>query len=463
MNVALVDLGSLMLCASRRSTVLPNMGLVLRFAEPLAAADLRAEAERLASSPFGLGRRLTPARVPGARPRWVTARDPPPVEVAPPRRSPRELGMWLADELSIRHDPERGAGWRLAATTDVEGSMVVALTLNHLFGTGRDIATTLYGGDLVVAGADANGSGESNGTGDIASASGLRAEIADSASRLRRGTVGLMRLIRDVAELPVRRRPHGDLADVGKPLAALRDRDRTRGRPSSRRVGATVRADLEAWNEAAQQHGGTTTALQLAICANLLRAARRIRGAPPERPIRLIVPVDLADRHEMPRASATVGPVRLTSATVILPGGSPRHGDLGEMREQLRQAVQAAVEEVQVTGRVPVAPGVVDAMRLLPDAITARVMFGVHAHYDGAVSNVGPLPPGIMRIGGHMATDAFLMAFPLGSDLAIGFATHGTSLALGAVADPSRLGAGPPLRERIAHELGQWGIPATAW
>ncbi|HWE10951.1 MAG TPA: hypothetical protein VG325_16500 [Solirubrobacteraceae bacterium] len=460
MNVALVDLGSLMLYASRRSTVLPNMGLVLRFPEPLTAAELRAEAARLASSPFGLGRRLAPPRIPGARPRWVSAAEPPPVEVAPQRRSPRELGMWLADELSVRHDPERGAGWRLAATTDAEGSMVVALTLNHLFGTGRDIATTLYGGELLTDAA-ANGSTGSNG--DDASSYGLRAEIADSATRLRRGTVGLMRLTREVAQLPVRRRPHGELTDMGKPLAALRDRDRTRGRSSSRRVGATVRTDVEAWDAAAERHGGSTTALQLALCANLLRDARRIRGAASERPIRLIVPVDLADRQEMPRASATVGPIKLTSATVVLPGGTPRHGDLGELREQLRLAVQAAVEEVRTTGRVPVAPGVVDAMRLLPDAITSRVLFGVHARYDGAVSNVGPLPPGIMRIGDHVATDAFLMAFPLGSDLAVGFATHGMSLALGAVADPSRLGAGPPLRERITRELGHWGIAASAW
>ena len=463
MNVALVDLGSLMLCASRRATVLPNMGLVLRFAEPLTAAELRAEAERLASSPFGLGRRLAPARVPGARPRWVAAPELPPVDVAPPRRSARELGMWLADELSVRHDPEHGAGWRLAATTDAEGSMVVALTLNHLFGTGRDIATTLYGGELLEGRSGANGSGTASGGSPAPPAYGLRAEFADSASRLGRGMIGLMRLTRDVAAFPIRRRPYGDLADVGKPLTALRDRDRTRGRPSSRRVGATVRAGLEEWNAAAQRHQGSTTALQLATCANLLREARRMRGAPSERPIRLIVPVDLADRGELPRASATVGPIRLTSATVVLPGEGPRYGDLHELREQLRQSVETAMEEVRVKERVPVAPGVVDAMRLLPDTITSRVMFSVHAHYDGAVSNVGPLPRGIMRIGQHVATDAFLMAFPLGSDLAIGFATHGSSVAIGAVADPSRLGAGPPLRERIGHELGQWGITASAW
>jgi hypothetical protein len=31
------------------------------------------------------------------------------------------------------------------------------------------------------------------------------------------------------------------------------------------------------------------------------------------------------------------------------------------------------------------------------------------------------------------------------------------------VADPSRLGSGPPLRERITEELRAWGIPASAW
>lgn len=461
MNVALVDLGSLMLYASRRSAVLPNMGLVLRFPKAVTAAELQAEADRLASSPFGLGRRLAPPRVPGARPRWVAAPDPPPVQLASPRDSAREFAMWLADELSVRHDPQRAAGWRMAATTDVDGSTVVAITLNHLFGTGRDIVTTVYGGELL------NGNG--NGNGSSVQESGLEgrydvlAEIRDSGARMRRGAAGLLRLAREAAVAPVHRRPYGELAHLRRPVAALRDRDSSRGRPSPRRVGATVRADVQAWLGAAQEHGGTATTLQLAVAANLLRNARRSRGASPQRPIRLIVPVDLADRDEVPQAAATVGPVRLTSAAVVLPGGAPYYGDLAPVRERLRHAVSIAVQEVQTTGRVPVAPGVVDAMRLLPDAVSSRVMFGVHAHYDGAVSNVGPLPPGMMRIGEHVATDAFLMAFPLGSDLAIGFGTHGDAVQLGAVADPSRLGAGPPLRDRIARELERWGLSSTAW
>jgi hypothetical protein len=459
MNAALVDLGSLMLRAGRRSAVLPNMALVLRFPEPLTLAELQEEAQRLASSPFGLGRRLAAPRVPGARPHWVPAPEPPPAELAPPRTSARELGMWLSDELSIRHDPELAAGWRMAATTDAAGEMVIAITVNHLFGTGRDIATTCYG---VQPEPDSAEAAPRNGH-SAPAPPGLREELRDSVLRLQRGAVGLARLSRDVAMLPVRRPAHGDLAELGKPLAALRDRDATRGRASSRRVGATVRVDLQDWSEAVQRHGASNTALQLATCANLLRDARRLRGAAPERPLRLIVPVDLADRRAAPSAEATLGPIQLTSATVVLPGGDPRYGDLAEVRAELRRAVQAALQDVEATGRVPVAPGVIDAMRLLPDAVTSRVLFGVHAHYDGAVSNVGPLPPRMLQIGGHRASDAFLMAYPLGSDVAVGFATHGSTLAVGAVADPSRLGAGPPLRERIVAELERWGIPAWAW
>jgi diacylglycerol O-acyltransferase / wax synthase len=450
MEVALVELGSLMLRASQRTNVLPNMGLVLRFSQELTAEELQAECDRLASSPYALGRRLAPPRVPGARPRWVASPHAPRVALAPRREDARALGMWLADEMSVRHDPEHDHGWRFAATRDADGATVVAITLNHLFGTGRDLATTAYGGLP-----------EPNG--DAPATYDVMAELRDAGGRLRRGGIGLLRLARDAALTPVRRAPYGDLAHVGKALAALRDRKPDRGRPSARRVGAVARADASAWAKAAKRQGATGMALQLAVVANLLRAARRARGDASGRPIRLIVPVDLANRREAPRAAATVGPVRLTSATVVLPGGAPRRDDLAEVQARLRRAVDAAVEEVKITGQVPVAPGVIDAARLLPDALTARIMFGVHSRYDGAASNVGPLPPGMLRIGEHVATDAFLMAFPLGSDLAIGFGRHEDAIALGAVADPSRLGAGPPLRERIAHELSEWDVPAAAW
>jgi hypothetical protein len=452
MEVPLVEHGSLMLRAAQRTSVLPNMALVTRFAAEVPAADLEAEAARLAASPFGLGRRLRAPRVPGARPRWHAAGEPPAVPLREDGLHGPALARWLDDEMSVPHDPQNGPGWRLSAARQADGGTLVALGMTHLFGTGRDIATTLYGG-LPEVDLDALPKGRPP----------VLDETLDAAGRLRRGVRGLARLGGEVAVAPWRRDPDGELATLRAPLEALRDRDPSRGRRSSRRVAAIATVDAAAWDVRPRDLGGTGTSLQVALVANLVREARRSRGGPVERPVRLIVPVDLADRQELPDAAATVGPIRLTSATVLLPGGRADHGGLEDVRAETRRAFGEASAQVARTGRVPVAPGVIDAMALLPDDLTRRVVFGVHGHYDAAASNVGPLPPGMLRLGEHQATDAVLMAFPMGSDLSVALARHGDVVQLGVVADPSRLGGGPTLRERLTAELAAWELPARVW
>jgi len=253
------------------------------------------------------------------------------------------------------------------------------------------------------------------------------------------------------------------MAALGLALAALRDRDPSRGRRSHRRVAAVATIDEAAWDARACEAGGSSTSLQVAVAANLARAARVARGGSSGRPVRLIVPVDLADRSEVPDVGATLGPIRLTSATVVLPGGRPVRADLGEVRAITRQAFAEAATQVAQTGRVPVAPGVIDALKLLPDEISQRAVFEVHGRYDAAASNVGPLPEGILRLGEYVATDAVLMAFPLGSDVSVALARHGGLVQLGVIADPSRLGGGPPLRERLSAELKAWCLPDGVW
>jgi hypothetical protein len=452
MEVPLVEHGSLMLRAAQRTPLLPNMALVTRFSGAVPGDALEREARRLAASPFGLGRRLRGPRIPGARPRWRPHADPPPVASQGEPLDERGLAAWLDDELSVGHDPLGGPGWRLASTRTDDGGTVVVLGMTHLFGTGRDIATTLYGG-LPEPDLDALPKGPPPVVG----------EALDAAGRVRRGVGGLARLGGELGALPWRRDPDGELATLRAPLEALRDRDPSRGRRSRRRVSAVATIDATAWDARPRGLQGTGTTLQVALVANLVREARAARGGPLERPVRLIVPVDLADRDELPDAAATVGPIRLTSATVRLPGGRAVHGSLSDVREETRRAFGDASARVARTGRVPVAPGVIDAMALLPDDVTRRVVFGVHGHYDGAASNVGPLPPGILGLDGARATDAVLMAFPLGSDLSVALARHDDVVQLGVVADPSRLGGGPPLRERLAAELDAWSLPARIW
>lgn len=130
------------------------------------------------------------------------------------------------------------------------------------------------------------------------------------------------------------------------------------------------------------------------------------------------------------------------------------------VRETCDHAVAEARAEVAATGRVPVAPGMVDAMRLLPDALTTRAVVHVHSRFDGAASNLGIQHPNAAVIGSHTAFESYMVAFPLGSDLVLTMTSVGDELAIGVVADPSRLGAGAPLRERLAEELAAWGLEA---
>ncbi|MBJ7355665.1 MAG: hypothetical protein JHC98_12640, partial [Thermoleophilaceae bacterium] len=76
-GVPLVDLGSLMLYATRHTTVLPNVATIRFFEGQLTPEELQREALRISSNPFGLGRKLEMPRIPGARPLWRANPTPP--------------------------------------------------------------------------------------------------------------------------------------------------------------------------------------------------------------------------------------------------------------------------------------------------------------------------------------------------------------------------------------------------
>ena len=460
----LADLGSLLLYATRHTCVLPNIAVVRRFAADIPMAAIEAETRRIASNSYGLGRCLMLPAVPGARPLWRANPEPPPVVSAPDAVDASALARWLADELSVRENPLERAGWHVA-TIRFEGTTFVALVMNHLYGTGRDIAMSIWG-DQGPQGVAPNG----NGHHALAARALTHADVHDAAAeltdlmrRVRTGLVGLARL--GTQSLPglQRPRPHGEKATLRRPLNALLDQDASRGKPSARRAATMATVRLDAWEKAAERRGGNGLALQVAVTANLLRDARRARGGDVYRPLRIIIPVDLADRSVAAAPDATMDSPELTSAEVVISGGLPTHHDLAEVRDACRRAIQQARAEVAATGRVPVAPGVVDAMRLLPDALTVRAAISVHARFDGAVSAMGRLVPGMNRLGEYVATDVVPVAFPLGSDISITTGVLGEALTFGVVADPSRLGPGPGLRERFERELEQWEIEAEVW
>jgi hypothetical protein len=458
-NVPLVDLGSLMLYATQHTTVMPNVAVIRVFKGALTTDELQREVKRIASNPFGLGRKLEMPKVPGARPLWRAQPDPPDVEIKPAADTPEAVSAHLDDEVSVPLDPSAGRGWRLAATP-IGDDTLVTLGINHLYGSGKDIVMSVWGDDAMEV--DENGLTKYAGAlPDTDFEHDIRQEALDLASRVRTGVTGIARLGGQLISSSKNRSKHDDAATARKPLGAMLDRDPSRGKPSRKRVIALARVDLNEWREVAHEHSGNLLSLQVAITANLLREARVARGGPVHRPLRILIPVDLSDRSDSHDPASGLGPVELTSAGVTLPGGTATHGDLSLVRETCDIAIDEARAEVEATGRVPVAPGAVDAMRLLPDALTTRAVVRVHSGFDGAASNLGIQHPNASIIGDHQAYESYMVAFPLGSDLVLTMTSVGDELAIGVVADPSRLGAGAPLRARLYEELTAWGLETS--
>jgi hypothetical protein len=447
-----------MLYATQHTTVMPNVATIRIFKGALTTDELQREVKRIASNPFGLGRKLEMPRVPGARPLWRAQPDPPEVEIKPAVDTPEAVSAHLDEEMSVRLDPEANRGWRLAAAPAGEDTLVT-LGINHLYGSGRDIVMSVWGDDAMEV--DENGLTRYAGAlPDLDFEHDIRQEALDLASRVRTGVTGIARLGGQLLSSSKGRSKHDDASTARKPLGAMMDKDPSRGKPSRKRVLALARVDLNEWREVAHEHSGNLLSLQVAVTANLLREARIARGGPVHRPLRILIPVDLSD-HEAHDPASGLGPVELTSAGVTLPGGAATHGDLSLVRETCDLAIDESRAEVEATGKVPVAPGAVDAMRLLPDSLTTRAVVRVHSQFDGAASNLGIQHPNASVIGDHRAYESYMVAFPLGSDLVMTMTSVGDELAIGVVADPSRLGAGAPLRARLYEELTAWGLETS--
>lgn len=442
-----------MLYATQRTPMLPNMGVFQYFASPLSQDELNAEAARIARNPYGLGRKLEKPIVLGARPLWRAHAEPPEVKIGAPIETAAEVAAWVADVVSRRLDPMHGDGWQIAAAPS-NGGMYVIITMNHLYGTGRDIVYAVWGPDAYGPIEHVNGF-------DDDFRHDVRAESADLAGRVWLGVRGIGSLGAKVVNRNGANGSGSKPKDLRARFETFFDKDSSRGNPSARRVATSAVVEAEDWDAAAAQCRGSRVALLTAVTANLVREARRARGGDMHRPLRIIIPVDLADRSSGERADSTLGEIELTSANVMLPGGVAHHKDLKLERDVCRQAFAEARAEVARTGHIPVAPGMVDAMRLLPDAVTTRAVMKVHARFDGGASSMGQVFPEMGRIGDKNAAEFSLLAFPMGADISVTMSECEGNLGLGVVADPSRLGAGPRLSDRLASELEAWGLKAS--
>jgi hypothetical protein len=455
-EVALFEWGTLVVRAGRNGPVLPHMVWLNRFSETIPREALEAEAQRLGSIPYGFGRRLLPARLPGGRPRWRASIEVPPVLFNDtPVAEGDELSAWVNGHLAMRLDPEHGPGWRMACTWTEDGHTIVMIFVHHIYGIAGGLLGALYGG----SGVDPTDGTTGLRFDDPANDYTLAAERAGLRERFALGFRGIGQVGPELAAA-WRARKAPSIPGGPAPLAKPRGRDRTRRATSARRVAAMATIPAELWDGTAEQWGGTGTTLAAAVGANLLRRARQARGGPAERPLQIVMPIDLLSREDVDRSARLgAGPspeTTMTTANLLLPGGAPAHGDLREIRARMKAAFIAD------TGTAPTVRGVPDVARLLPERIALRAAAKGATQFDGTVSVVGMMPDAMRRLGPYEASELQMMGFPIGNEALIGLVRYrvgsGVVCSLTVITDPERLGRDGDIREWLTEELAAWGI-----
>lgn len=453
-EIGVIEWGSLALRAGRVGPNLPHMGIFLRFPDRISSDEIEAEIDRIAEIPYGMGRKILPPRFRGGRHRWKAAAERPPCEAYERTVADGdELTRWMSSRLGVRLDPEFDAGWAVFSTYIEDGGTALLIVLHHLFGIAGGVLNALYGDE------------ESDPT---VNTTGLRFtpqnhfSLADERRALRDrfvlGAIGLVKLIASLPGLAIGRlREQEPDPTAPKPIRGPRRLDPTRGELSADRDCALAFVPADLWDGRARELGGSGNTLLAAVDANLLRRARIARGGDSRRPIQILVPVDLSDRDDLDRlglrSSAPSGDNAMTTAAVVVEGGTPRYDDLDDLRARMKAAYEADADDT------PVIRGAGDAMRLVPEAITYRAAERAAKSFDGCASNVGQLPEGMLRLGDHRATHALMIGFPIGNETIAVLHRYEDMVAISVTTDPVRMGPGSrTMREWLIEELASWGF-----
>ncbi len=307
-----------------------------------------------------LGRTVTRAQVPGARPRWHPVGAAWPVEWEPAALPDNHVVTW-ADGVAQRPvDPRAGAGWRLAAARLAGGGTVVSLLCSHALTDARGLART-----LASAAQAATAAGAVTEPPTAPTVHPLRDDFADAArmvtgvgGRTLRATAGLVRH-------PARRR---ELEPDRLPVRATN--------PAPRPETMIVDVDAAAWDDAATRFGGTANSLLVAVAVGITGLDGRVRVG---------VPVDRrTDGGDTGNAvdMVEVG-VRADDTPAVV-----------------RELLRAAYRRPPLSSPAGFPP---ELLQLVPDRVAYR-MAPDPGERDVLCSNIGSVPAALADLGGARAT-----------------------------------------------------------
>lgn len=333
---------------------------------------------------YGLaGRLIERSPLPFARHRWVSALGPP-MEIEISAERPRsELSDWVDERAQLPVDPEWGPGWRIGVLPMDDGSTAITMTGSHALGDG--IAAAMRAFEAI------------NGT-----RTDLGYPRPNSRSRAQAVTQDLRQAVRD---LP------GAAKAFTAALKTLFERRHDLGRKPEKRPStwsATelkqnvmlpavfVNLDIGEWDATAARLGGNGHSLLAGFAAKVSEHMGRTN--PVDGTVSLLIPISERQSFDDSRANAVS-----VANTKVDPTNIER--DLTPARNAMRDSVKNARENpdhmLDILPLIPWLPK--RALRSMADAT-----FGFSADVPVFCSNVGDLPPDILRIDG---TDAEYLFF----------------------------------------------------
>lgn len=323
-----------------------------------------------------LGRRIEPSPLPFGRHRWVSAiSGENNFEVGDRPRPRTELFDWADEQVDLPLDPEWGPAWRLAVQPFTDGSTAVTLVISHCIADGA--------GSVLACMEAINGSLRDLGYPRPGSRTHWRG-IREDLRQTMRDLPEIGRTIARAVKVAIRRRR--DLARPSGAQPAL-----SAGAGGVLVPSASVFIDPGEWDARAEALGGNNFSLAAAFGGKLAHHLNRIRAS--DGAVTLMIPV--SDRESLEDTGGNVVSIATVSfdpTEVAKDLTAPRNA----IREALRKARDEPDEMIEMLPLVPFVPK-------RGFARIADAAFGFTTDLPVSCSNLGELPPDLLRVDGTPA------------------------------------------------------------
>lgn len=424
--------------------------VVLQLAWSFETAPDRDAVERMndALADGALNRRIVRPAIPLARPRWARSVLRPSLTIDDDAIDPAAGHDWAAHDLATTDlDAEFGTAWKLRGVETTSGGFVLSLTCLHLVADGQSLVSAAQEAMSAVRPADDRS--------DLRPPT-VAGDVVDAAAQIVGAVAGVARAVATAATSVVERR--GGASTPPPPVPArspMSDRA-----PTATGSRAVVRVDSADWKRAAEEHGGTSNSLFVAVVAGALWASGY---APDLSAVKVGIPMSLRGDGD-DRANATGG------VSVVLPERVRPGTDLTEIRRLCKEAFTALSQ-----GRRPAMIHLQRLLQVLPlSVVTSIVMSGESGMPDVMVSNLGTVDASALTLGGTRAEFVSFRGMAQGVDPA-GPQRFGEGLqswlleADGTVTfavlafDEEHVPDAARLRELLSAELTGWNVPHRFW